>query len=55
MAVPIIRNVNLHHGKVMLERIEKNGNKKLYCSNETCENGLHIKKGKAGRKSAKSK
>ena len=42
-------------GKVMLERIEKNGNKKLYCSNETCENGLHIKKGKAGRKSAKSK
>ena len=41
--------------KVMLERIEKNGNKKLYCSNETCENGLHIKKGKAGRKSAKSK
>ncbi|WP_278936717.1 type I DNA topoisomerase [Phascolarctobacterium faecium] len=42
-------------GKVMLERMEKNGNKKLYCSNETCENGLHIKKGKAGRKSAKSK
>ena len=33
-------------GKVMLERIEKNGNKKLYCSNETCENGLHIKKRK---------
>lgn len=42
-------------GKVMLERIEKNGNKKLYCSNEACENSLQVKKGKAGRKIAKSK
>lgn len=42
-------------GKVLFEKFEKNGNKKLYCANEVCENSSLVKKGKVGRKSAKSK
>ena len=34
---------------VMLERIEKGGNKKLYCANEACENTIATKKRKVDK------